>query len=49
VCRRSVVVGAEGSEDSERVPTRAATQALPEHRRLAIVHCTDQTLAPGDT
>ncbi len=44
----SVVVGVDGSEDSERALAWAATQALLEHRGLAIVHCTDH-IALRDT
>lgn len=39
-----VVVGVDGSDDSERAVTWAARQALLERRVLAIVHSTDHTI-----
>jgi len=38
-----VVVGIDGSDDSERALSWAAGQALLERRVLAVVHCTDNT------
>jgi nucleotide-binding universal stress UspA family protein len=38
-----VVVGVDGSEDSERAVTWAAEQATLERRALALVHCVEQS------
>jgi nucleotide-binding universal stress UspA family protein len=39
----SIVVGVDGSEESERAVTWAAEQARLERRVLALVHCSDHT------